>query len=70
MIGSGKVDYIAQNGIQVSFGGSATVKGNTVSRNWYTPTSNEACGLLLYEAGDVKQQGNLLFGNEANVDTV
>ena len=67
VIGSGKVDYIAQNGIQVSFGGSATVKGNIVSGNYYTPTTNEACGLLLYQAGEVKQQGNLLFGNEANV---
>ena len=29
--GAGHVAYIAQNGIQVSFGGSATVTGNTVS---------------------------------------
>ncbi len=65
--GSGKVDDIAQNGIQVSFGGSATVKGNIVSGNWYTPTSNEACGLLFYQAAEVKQQANLLFGNETNI---
>jgi hypothetical protein len=40
LTGFGQVGYIAQNEIQVSFGGSATVKGNTVSGNWYTPTSN------------------------------
>ena len=45
--------YIAQNGIQVSFGGSATVRGNTVSGHWYTPDGTEACGLLFYlAAGD------------------
>ena len=67
LTGSGTVNYIAQNGIQVSFGGSATVKGNTVSGNWYMPTSNTACGLLLYQAGGVKQQANNLFGNEMNL---
>jgi hypothetical protein len=70
LTGSGMVDYIAQNGIQVSFGGSATVKGNTVSGNWYTPTSNTACGLLFYQAAGVKQQANNLFGNEMNLCNV
>ena len=42
VIGSGKVDYIAQNGIQVSFGGSATVKGNT---SHVTGTRRRARGL-------------------------
>ena len=65
--GSGMVDYIAQNGIQVSFGGTATVKGNTVSGNWYTPTSKTACGLIFYKAVGVKQQSNNLFGNETNL---
>ena len=55
--GSGKVDYIAQNGIQVSFGGSAIVRSNIVSGNWYTPAGTEACGLLLYQAASgVAQQ--------------
>ena len=54
--GSGQVDYIAQNGIQVSFGGTATVKNNTVSGHFYTPDSTESCGLLFYQAaGKVKK---------------
>ncbi len=70
--GSGKVDYIAQNGIQVSFGGSAIVRSNIVSGNWYTPAGTEACGLLLYQAASgvaqqLQQQVNLLFGNETNL---
>ncbi len=35
--GLGKIDSIAQNGIQISFGATATVSGNTVSDNFYTP---------------------------------
>jgi hypothetical protein len=65
--GQGPVDYIAQNGIQVSGGATALVKGNTVSGNWYTPKSFVACGLLFFDAGGVKQQGNNLFGNEVNL---
>ena len=64
--GSGKIDYIAQNGIQVGFGATATVKGNTSSGNWYTPASDVACGILFFEAGGVKASNNTLFDNERN----
>jgi hypothetical protein len=56
--GSGQVNYIAQNGIQVSFGGTATVKNNTVSGHRYTPDGTESCGLLFYQAGKVMQKVN------------
>ena len=47
--GLGQVDYIAQNGIQVSFGGSATGQGQHRLRSTtYTPTAPTACGLLFY----------------------
>lgn len=65
--GQGAVDWIAQNGIQVSFGGSALITGNTVSGNDYTPKSFVACGLLYFDAGGVKASNNDLFGNERNV---
>lgn len=51
--GAGPVDYIAQNGIQVSFGTSARLFGNNVSLNNYTPPKVTACGLLIYKAGGV-----------------
>jgi L-aminopeptidase/D-esterase-like protein len=35
--GFGPVDYIAQNGIQISFGATAKVAGNVVTGNDYTP---------------------------------
>jgi len=64
--GEGPINYIAQNGIQISFGATALVRGNSVSGNWYTPAGTIACGLLLFEAGGVKQQMNNLFANEVN----
>ncbi len=65
--GSGPINYIAQNGVQVGFGGSATIKGNTVSGNWYTPASDVACGILLYQATGVKASSNTLFANERDM---
>jgi hypothetical protein len=64
--GEGHIDYIAQNGIQVSYGASGTVTGNTVSANWYTGPTYTACGLLFYQAGGVKQNANNLFNNQTN----
>jgi hypothetical protein len=58
--GEGPIDYIAQNGIQISFGASATVNKNVVSGFWYTPVTDEACGLLLYQAGRVNVQNNTI----------
>jgi len=65
--GNGPVDYIAQNGIEIASGASASVTGNTVSGNFYTPTTVTACGLLFIQAGGVKQQMNTLFNNETNL---
>jgi hypothetical protein len=64
--GEGHVAYIAQNGIQFSYGASGTVTGNTVSGNWYTGQTWTACGLLFYQAGGVKQNANNLFDNQTN----
>lgn len=65
--GAGPVNYIAQNGIQVSFGGTARVARNTVSNHNYTPDGTEACGLLFYDAAtDAQAANNTLSGNEVN----
>jgi hypothetical protein len=57
--GEGPVDYIAQNGIQISYGASATVVKNTVRDFRYNGEQDaEACGLLLYRAGRVNVQNN------------
>jgi hypothetical protein len=65
--GLGPVDFIAQNGIQVSFGGSAVVRENIVSGNDYTPAGTTSCGVLLFQASGVKVQQNTYFANETNM---
>ncbi|MBM2812417.1 MAG: hypothetical protein HW416_3176 [Chloroflexi bacterium] len=67
--GSGPVGVplAAQNGIQIGFGGTATVEGNTISGNDYTPSSFVACGMLFFEADGVRQSRNMMSNNERNL---
>ncbi|MFL5401815.1 MAG: right-handed parallel beta-helix repeat-containing protein [Gemmatimonadales bacterium] len=65
--GLGPVNFIAQNGIQISFGGSGVVRENIVSENDYTPPGTTSCGILLFEAAGVKVQQNTYFDNETNL---
>jgi hypothetical protein len=64
--GYGPVGFIAQNGVQVSFGATAQVGGNTISDNYYTGP-DIACGVLLYEADGVKTSKNSYSGNEKDL---
>jgi len=56
--GDQKIIYIAQNGIQISYGATAQLLRNVVTGNWYTPKSYVACGLILYKAGGVSGAKN------------
>jgi hypothetical protein len=67
VIADGKINYIAQNGIQVAFNATALVKNNSSSGNWYPPSSYTACGFLIYQADGVKASNNSLFNNEKNL---
>ena len=49
--GLGRVTYIAQNGIQVGYGASASIMRNTVSGNAYTGTNNASSGGILVVGG-------------------
>ena len=64
--GLGSVDFIAQNGIQIGFGASAEIHGNSVSGNDYTPKSYVSCGILYYGAAGVKASQNTMRDNEMN----
>lgn len=68
--GLGPVDFIAQNGIQVSFGATGLVRGNTVSGNDYTPPGTTSCGILLYQAAGAKVQQNKFIDDETNMCNV
>lgn len=58
---------IAQNGIQVGFGATASVKRNTVSNDWFTGSDWFSAGILIFEAQDVTVQGNTLTDNEVGI---
>ena len=66
VVGAGPINYIAQNGIQVGFGATATVRLNSSSRNNYTPKDTLACGFLIYQADGVNASSNNWFNNERN----
>jgi parallel beta helix pectate lyase-like protein len=68
--GLGPVNFIAQNGIQVSTGGTAVVRENIVTENEYTPPGTTSCGILLFDAAGVKVQQNTYFDNETNLCNV
>jgi len=59
--GSGPVNFIAQNGFQLSTGASGSIRGNTISNLSYTPSTAVSTGILLYQsAGPDTTSGNLL----------
>jgi hypothetical protein len=62
--GSGPIDVIAQNGIELAFSGATgSIKNNTVIDNFYTPNSSSSSDILLYDAkenGSIVVSGNTL----------
>jgi hypothetical protein len=67
--GEGPIEHIAQNGIVIRDGASATVKSNTVGGFDFTPGSTEATGVLVYlnEGGTFAASGNRFADNEVNI---
>ncbi len=75
--GLGPVDFIAQNGIQIGYGATATVMRNTVTGNSYTGTSTVSSGIVVvggpyYGAGTsytvgTQIKGNTVIGNDIGV---
>lgn len=57
--GAGAVNFIAQNGIQLSFGATGSILGNTVSGVSYTPFTFVSTGILIYlPSGLIATEGN------------
>jgi hypothetical protein len=69
--GLGPVPYIAQNGVQISRGATATVDGNRMADNWYTGSADAiSCGLLIFQADSVKQKRNVYVANQQDLCNV
>jgi parallel beta-helix repeat protein len=56
--GFGQISFIAQNGIQYSYGATGKAENNKVYGNYYTPEDWAATGILVYDAGDNLQLVN------------
>lgn len=65
--GIGPTATIAQNGIQVSAGATASVSHNEVSQNIYSPQTVVSTGILLFEPGNVTVDHNNVFSNDVNI---
>jgi len=65
--GKGPVTYIAQNGIQVSYGSTGTVHGNKVDGNWYTGANWTSSGILIFESDEVSVQGNSISESQSGI---
>lgn len=70
--GAGQVNYIAQNGIQVSRGATGKLNNNTISGNQYTGTGfSYATGVLLFGGcGDPLVIGEIISGNRVTNNDV
>jgi hypothetical protein len=69
VIGEGPVNYIAQNGIQVSRGATGNVAGNTVQDHTYAPApASSSSGILIFEAGSgLVVNNNDVHDNDDNI---
>jgi hypothetical protein len=75
--GNGPVSYIAQNGIQMSYGATGTISGNTVSRNEYTGANGASSGGIIIVGGayyfglpystDISVTKNVVTNNDVGV---
>ncbi len=71
--GAGPTGLIAQNGVEVSTGASATLTDNSISGNVYTGTETFGAGVLVTAADRVTVAGNRVFDNGSGIavfDTV
>ena len=64
--GAGAINFNAQNGIQIGFGATGSITGNTVSAVAYTPNTDAATALLLFQpSGTIATTNNIV--NESTV---
>ncbi len=78
--GAGRVDYIAQNGIQFGVGATGQVSDNSITDNFYTGCSHQdaaktgcipfvAAGLLLFDIdpSSIRRSSNTFINDQFNV---
>jgi hypothetical protein len=68
--GIGPTPIIAQNGIEIVDGATATLANNVVKANVYSPQTVASTGILLIDPGVVKLSGNTANSNDVNLYVV
>ncbi len=60
--------YRVQDGIQVTYGGSADIEQNDISGNFQSGGSRWTCdGIMAYDADQVKTKGNEVYNNQMGI---
>lgn len=69
IIGTDFIDYYrVQDGIQVTYGGSAKIEDNNISRNFQTGGSYWTCdGILITDAFEVETKKNKIYDNQMGI---
>ena len=70
IVGYGPSNVIAQNGIEVIDGATATISDNTIKDNIYSPQSYAATGILLYSSGVVSLKDNVANHNDIDIAAI
>lgn len=70
VIGIGATDQIAQNGIQVAYGATATITSNNVADNIYTGAFYGSSGILIYGSSGVTVTSNTVDSTQYAIVTV
>lgn len=65
--GLSPVAFIAQNGIQLGYGATGQVMGNTVDGNWYEGANWASTGILMFESSNVVVQKNAVMGSQTGI---
>jgi parallel beta-helix repeat protein len=67
--GIGPTDTVSQNGIQIAESNSATITGNSISKNMYSvPGPKWATGILIFRTQKVTISKNILNLNQAGIN--
>jgi hypothetical protein len=67
VIGIGATSVIAQNGIQIGFGATGSVKGNYVADDIYTGPTYGSSGILIYASAGITASGNTVESTQLGI---
>lgn len=67
VLGQGPTDGAAENGIEIAFGATGKITGNSVSDFVYSPATATSSGILLFDSGLVTITGNNVANTQGGI---